>query len=138
MTETAGSKLDLDAIDQVRNRHVAALNAGDAGAWSSEFAEHAVQMPPHFPANVGAKAIQGWCGGFLSMFRCRFSLDVDEVRVAGDWAIERGRYTIKLTPSGGGAAIDDFGKYITIYEREGESRWKIAHDIWNTNQPIPQ
>ena len=29
MIETTGSKLDLEAIDQVRSRHVAALNAGD-------------------------------------------------------------------------------------------------------------
>jgi len=138
MMETTGSKLDLDAIDQVRSRHVTALNAGDAGAWSSEFAEHAVQMPPHFPANVGREAIQGWSHGFLSMFQCRFSLNVDEVRVSGDWAIERGRYTIKLTPSGGGPAMDDIGKYITIYEREADSAWKITRDIWNSDLPMPK
>ncbi len=138
MNETIEGKLDLDAIDQGRSRHVAALNAGDAGAWAAEFAEDAVQMPPHFPANVGLKAIQGWSGGFLSMFRCHFSLDVDEIRVAGDWAIERGRYTIKLTPSGGGPAMDDVGKYITIYERQAKSSWKITRDIWNSDLPMPK
>lgn len=137
MAETTGSKLDLEAIDQVRSRHVAALNAGDADAWAGEFADNAAQMPPHFPANVGAKAIQGWSRGFLGMFRCSFSLDVDDVRVAGDWAIERGRYTIKITPSGGGPGMDDTGKYITIYERQGQSSWKITHDIWNSSMPMP-
>ncbi len=72
------------------------------------------------------------------MFRCHFSLDVDEVRVAGDWAMERGRYAIKLTPSGGGPAMDDIGKYITLYEREVGSSWKITRDIWNSHLPIPK
>jgi uncharacterized protein (TIGR02246 family) len=136
--ETTKRSSNLDAIEQIRNRHVAALNAGDAGAWASEFAADAVQMPPHLPANVGIQAIQGWSRGFLSMFRCQFALEVDEVRAEGDWAIERGRYTIKLTPSGGGPTMDDVGKYITIYERKDGSAWKITNDIWNSDLPMPQ
>jgi hypothetical protein len=35
--EHSGSEVDLEAIDRVRDTHVAALNAGDAGAWAALF-----------------------------------------------------------------------------------------------------
>jgi hypothetical protein len=43
--EHAGSVADLKALDTVRDRHVAALNAGDAQAWAAQFTDDAVQMP---------------------------------------------------------------------------------------------
>src|SRR5713226_1065889 len=133
MNETTGTRSDLEAIERVRNAHVAALNAGDVDAWVGEFAEDAVQMPPHFPANLGKPAVRAWSQGFLNLFRCQFALTVNEVWVAGDWALERGRYTITLAPKGGGAPRDEVGKYITVYERKAESSWKMSRDIWNSD-----
>jgi ketosteroid isomerase-like protein len=51
MTEYArvGSETDLEAIDRVRDAHVAALNAGDAEVWVAQFTDDGVQMPPTRP-----------------------------------------------------------------------------------------
>ena len=38
---------------------------------------------------------------------------------------------------GGGAPVHDAGKYITIYQRHADDTWVIAHDIWNSNNPLP-
>jgi uncharacterized protein (TIGR02246 family) len=133
----AGARMEEEKIDRLRDQHVAAVNAGDAEGWADCFTEDGVQMPPHFGANVGKAAVRGWSGGFLGMFACQFSLSVDEVRVAGDWAFERGRYTMHLTPRAGSPAMDDSGKYITIYQRKPDGSWKIARDIWNSDQPLP-
>ena len=40
-----GSETDLEAIDRVRETHVAALNASDAEAWAAQFTDDGVQMP---------------------------------------------------------------------------------------------
>ena len=56
-------------------------------------------MPPHFGTNSGKPEIRGWSQGFLSLLECRFSLSVDEVQVAADWAFESG------------GSMDDSGKY---------------------------
>jgi uncharacterized protein (TIGR02246 family) len=138
MIETNGSKSELGAIDHVRESHVAALNAGDVDAWTGQFTEDAVQMPPHFSANAGKQAIRAWNAGFLNLFGCQFSLEVDEVRVAGQWAFERGRYTITLVPKAGGPSMDEAGKYITIYQRQADGSWKMARDIWNSDAAIPR
>ena len=139
MTANAETRngVDISGIDRLRNTHVAALNTGNAEGWAACFTDDAVQMPPHFGANTGRAAIQGWSKGFLGMFACRFSLSVDEVRAVADWAFERGRYDITLTPRAGGESMDDNGKYITIYQRQPDGGWKIARDIWNSDQPLP-
>lgn len=134
--ERTGSDVELKAIDSVRGAHVAAVNAGDAGAWAAQFTDDGVQMPPNAPANVGQSAIEAWSQGFMSLFRLEFALGVDEVHVFGEWAFERGTYTISLQPKSGDLPpMQDMGKYITIYQRKAGAGWRIARDIWNTSNP---
>ena len=135
--EHAGSVADLKALDTVRDRHVAALNAGDAQAWAAQFTDDAVQMPPNAPGNVGRENIASWSKGFLDQFHVRFALAVYEVRLFGEWAFERGAYTINLTSKAGGPPMQDIGKYLTIYQRKPGDSWRIARDIWNSNNPPP-
>jgi uncharacterized protein (TIGR02246 family) len=140
MTKNAryGCEADLSAIDNVRDVHVAALNLNDSSAWAAQFADDGVQMPPNGPANVGKAMIGPWSHAFLSQFRVQFALSVDEVRVLGEWAYERGGYTISLSPTAGGSPVRDSGKYITIYERKPADTWRMARDIWNSSNPPPQ
>ena len=135
--EHAGNEADLKAIDSVRDAHVAALNAGDARAWAALFTDDGVQMPPNMPANIDRPAIESWSTGFMDMFGVEFALSVDEVRVLGEWAFERGTYTIGLNPKSGGPSMQDAGKYITIYQRKSGDSWRMARDIWNSNNPPP-
>ena len=132
-----GSEVDLKAIDSVRDAHVTALNAGDARAWVAQFTDDGVQMPPNALANVGQTAIEAWSQGFMSLFRLEFALGVDEVHVFGEWAFERGTYSISLHPKSGGPPMQDMGKHITIYQRKSGVGWRIARDIWNTSNPPP-
>jgi uncharacterized protein (TIGR02246 family) len=135
--EQTGNEVDLKAIDVVRDAHVAALNAGDARAWVAQFTDDAVQMPPNAPANVGGAKIASWSQAFLDQFRVHFTLAVDEVRVLGEWAFERGTYIISLTSQAGGPPMQDVGKYLTVYQRKPENTWRMARDIWNSNAPPP-
>jgi uncharacterized protein (TIGR02246 family) len=135
--EHTGTEADLEAIDRVRDAHVAALNAGDAGAWAAQFTDDGVQMPPYAPANVGRAAIGSWSKGFMDLFRLEFALRVDEVRVLGQWAFEKGTYTITLTPKAEGSPMRDMGKYITLYQRKPGESWRMARDIWNSSNPPP-
>jgi uncharacterized protein (TIGR02246 family) len=126
------------ALTSTRDAHVAALNAGDAESWAACFAADAVQMPPNQPANVGAQSIQAWSAAFLGAFELEFALDPQNVQMAGsDWAFERGAYTIGLTPRAGGDPMQDAGKYVTVYRREGDGSWVMAQDIWNSDAPPP-
>ncbi len=132
----SAAKSDVEVIEEIRQKHVVALNARDAAAWAGVFTEDAVQMPPNSPANVGQATIQAWATGFLgAMSRVTFSLSVSELQMAGDRAIETGGYAISLTIAGGGPTIEDAGKYITIYQRLPAGGWAVSRDIWNSDQP---
>jgi uncharacterized protein (TIGR02246 family) len=135
--ERIGSEADLEAIDGVRDAHAAALNAGDAEAWTAQFTDDGVQMPPNAPVNVGMTMIGSWSQAFLDEFHLQFALAVDEVRGLGEWAFERGSYTISLNPKAGGLPMQDTGKYITLYQRKPGDTWRMARDIWNSNSPPP-
>ena len=129
------NQANVEAINKVREVHIAAVNNGDADAWVATFTDDGVQMPPNAPANAGSECIRAWSKAFLAPFSVRFTLFIDEVQVGGSWAFERGTYKIDLTPKAGGESIQDIGKYITVYERQPAGAWKIARDIWNSNNP---
>jgi len=131
------TKDDMTAIDYVRDTHVAALNSGEAHAWATLFTDDGVQMPPNMPANNGRAAIEGWSAAFLDMFAVKFALSVDEVRILGEWAFERGAYTIDLKPKPEGPPMKDAGKYVTIYQKKSGAGWLMARDIWNSSNPPP-
>ena len=104
---------------------------------AAQFTEGAVQMPPNAPGNVGKQNIALWSKGFLDQFHVRFALAVYEVRVFGESAFERGTNTIDLTSKAGGVPMQDIGKYLTIYQRKLGDSWRMARDIWNSNNPPP-
>jgi ketosteroid isomerase-like protein len=129
---------ELEGLDRARAIHVAALNDGDANAWTACFATDAVQMPPNQPPNVGTERIQQWTHGFLAAFQAEFSITPHDVELAGpDWAFERGSYEISLTPRAGGGSLRDSGKYLTSYRRAPGHEWLMAHDIWNSDHQPP-
>jgi uncharacterized protein (TIGR02246 family) len=133
----ASKKADLLAIDRVREAHVDAMNRGDPDAFAGVFTEDAAQMPPNETANVGREKIRAWAQGFFNSVRAEFALEVEEVRVAGEWAFERGSYRIRVSPRAGGGSFPDTGKYITIYESQPGGGWLTARDIWNSDHPAP-
>ena len=97
-------------------------------------AEDGVQMPPFAPANIGKKMMINWVRGFLDVFVLEgFALSVAELQVKGDWALERGTYTINFTHRPSGNVIPDLGKYITIWQRLPDGAWGMARDIWNSD-----
>jgi uncharacterized protein (TIGR02246 family) len=135
MPATFTSTATSEAIDSLRAAHVAAVNAGDVAGWVAMFADDGVQMPPGAPANAGRDMIRLWVDGFLAAVQVEFALHVEEVHSDGDWAFERGTYTIVLRPKAGGGLIHDQGKYITIYQQQRDGTWRLARDIWNSDQP---
>jgi ketosteroid isomerase-like protein len=64
------------------------------------------------------------------------TLSTVEVTELGDTAYEVGSYTMKLQPAGA-AVVNDNGKYVVIWNRQGDGSWKLAVDIWNSDLPMP-
>lgn len=122
------------AIDAVNVRFTSAFKHGDADSIIALYTNDAVQLNPNFPAWEGSAAIkQAFAGFFNAMTISDASFTTHDIVIAGNKAIERGSYALRLKPKNGGAEIADRGKYVTTWERQPDGSWKIIRDISNTD-----
>ncbi len=128
---------DVEAINQLREREAAALNAGALEDLPTVYADDVVMMPPNEPAVMGQEASQAWLAGFLETFAANVEYTGSDVTFAGDLAIERYAGTVMLTPRAGGESVTETIKGIHIYERQADGSWRIVQDIWNSDEAMP-
>ena len=98
------------------------------------YADNSISLPSYQPMMRGHDAMreahkkqheQG------DMKITAFELTITDVIAEGNMAVEIGTYTISMTMPEMGA-IDDHGKYMTVWENQGGD-WKIRADTWNTD-----
>ncbi len=131
------TEADMEAINKVLEQEVAAINAGDVEAFAALFTDDAVLMAPGEPAVIGTEAVRSWAQDFSDQFTVQYTVTSEEIVVAGNWAFQRLSFTLTLTPAAGGDPIREGAKAIHIYLRQPDGSWKIARDVWNTDNPPP-
>ena len=129
----AQKKID-QAIAAVADQYVKATLAGDAKAIAALYTEDAVEMPPNQPPVKGRAAIQQY---YEKLFKegktSRFTIDHLETQASGNVGYDVGTYQQSMTP-GGGAAMEDTGKFTVILRRTGGT-WLVAYAIYNSDRP---
>jgi uncharacterized protein (TIGR02246 family) len=131
---------DSAAIRRVLEQADAAVSAENADGYVALLATDAVLMPPNEPPIFGKEAIRSWNQAQFQQITIDVTSVPEEQVIAGDWAFHRGTARFHVMPRTGGPAFQDTGKFVIIYHRDSEGRWKIARDIWSTNSrpPSPQ
>ena len=132
-----GTPGDPAPVAEVRNKYVAAFNAGDAAGVAALFAEDAVSLPDHHAAVEGRAAIESYMRDTFGQYTANISVTPGETEVAGDIGHEHGSFTVTMTPKTGGQAMTQNGKYLVVLKRGSDGRWLIHHDVDNTNEPPP-
>ncbi|MFC1712923.1 YybH family protein [Candidatus Poribacteria bacterium] len=135
VTPVASSTIQSEE-DQVRTAALAwddAFNAGDLARIMNLYANEIISMPPNLPAREGKAALQADFEYLLGEFDSHHETSTVGVMMSGDLAIERGRYTMTLTPKAGGETITEVGKHVMVRQKIGDE-WKIVWEIWNTDE----
>jgi uncharacterized protein (TIGR02246 family) len=136
MDATAGlSPDDLAAIQTGTQAWEDAAIANDWAALAANYAQDAKLMPPNHDVVQGRAAIQEFFGTFPPITDVQ--LEQLEVEGIGEIAYIRGSYTLTMTPEGA-EPINDSGKYLEIRRKQADGGWLIAHDLWNSDLPLPQ
>ena len=128
---------DLDAITQLSDGFVTAMNAGDIESLVGSFTDDAIRMPPNEPSIVGAAALRSYFQALHEQSDSTVTVLLDETEVAGEWAYSRGTYTVEIQPKGEGEPEQDNGKWLNILQRQADGSWKTSCNIWNSDNPIP-
>jgi ketosteroid isomerase-like protein len=131
----ASTEEDVAAVLAVRAAEVASITTGDTVI--AHVANDIVLMPPNAPAVSGKAAARAWSQELSQQMTIQ-AIDYTsaDVVIAGDWAIERYAGSLTMTPLGG-ETMSETLKGIHIYRRQADGSWKLAQDVWNSDQPLP-
>jgi uncharacterized protein (TIGR02246 family) len=112
-----------------------AFNAKDAAKVAALYTEDATFNPPNEPAVKGRTNIQARVQKLIDQGMGKMVLTPTESAISGSIAYEAGTYSATVTPPGG-TSIQDKGKYVVVLKQVGGA-WLLAHDIFNSDLPVP-
>jgi ketosteroid isomerase-like protein len=134
----ANNPADIQAVKQTVEAYGKALNAGDTEGAVAMLTDKTIYADNHVPAVTGKAAVRSMIAAQNNLFKTEFSALCDEVRVAGDAAVARGTWTVKLAPRiAGMAPINDGGTFMLLAGRQADGSWKWDWVVPNSNQPMP-
>ena len=107
----------------------AALNAKDVDALVAMYTDDARVMSPNAAMTVGADGVRVAFGGMIDA-GLSSKLTSIETSVSGDLGLNVGTYTLLA-----GDAVVDTGKFIETWSRGSDGVWRIANDIYNSDNP---
>lgn len=125
---------DLAAIAEFNRRYVGAINDGDIATLSSLTTQEHIMLSPNRPPRVGKAENDAANGAAFERFDFDESWSPVETVVAGDWAYQRGTYTVISTPKAGGATRTSTGNFLRIYRRQPDGSWRMTRDMFNSDQ----
>jgi ketosteroid isomerase-like protein len=114
---------------------------GNVNALAEMYAEDCWQMPPHAEPLVGRAAVREFWKQAVQWGEFRFSLETQDVVVAGPVAVERGRYTLTVSARPGAphgfTSSEDRGNYIVMWRREHDGQWRAVWDAPVSTARVP-
>jgi len=130
--------VDRVVLDKIRNRIMAAENAGDASIFEEVAAADVVVMPPGAPPMNGRDAAADAMRGYFGQFDMRITYASQGISVRDGVAIDRGTYEQTTVPKSGGQpaaaqSSSSKGSYLWVYQRTDDGRWLQSHVIWNVD-----
>jgi uncharacterized protein (TIGR02246 family) len=121
---------DLDA------QWSAAAVAKDLDKTVSYYSTDAVVMPPNAPSATTKETIRNvWKDMVASASSVSWKATRVEVAKSGDMACLSGTYEVTMTDASG-KPVNDRGKYLEVWEKQADGKWKCGADIWNSDLPV--
>jgi uncharacterized protein (TIGR02246 family) len=113
-----------------------AADARDLEAVVSYYTNDVVVLPPNSPAVVGKEAARELNRQMMAMpgYSVQWAPEQVEAARSGDIGFARGTYVLTVT-SPTGSPMTDRGKYVEIWRKQNDGRWKVALEALNSDLP---
>jgi len=113
----------------------AAASAKSVDKTVSYYSNDAVVLPPNAPLATTPIAIRAqWKKDIDSMISGGWKPTRVDVAKSGDMAYVSGTYTFNFKDASG-KTVEDRGKYLEVWKRQADGRWKCSADAWNSDLP---
>lgn len=121
-----------DEITSANEAFMAAYNSGNVADLEIRYTKDARLYPPNSGEIQGTLEISEYWQSAMEDGLDKIELQTLSAQKVGNSVNEIGKYKLF---SEGGQLVDE-GKYIVIWEKEGDE-WKLKEDIWNSSMPVP-
>ena len=128
---------DVAAVNAVRTGFMTAYAAGDAEAVGKLYTVDAVSEPNNQPALKGREAIVQSQKAMFEQVTLKAEMVSEEIRTIGNVGLDRGHYTVSVTPKAGGETTTVEGRYLVVLVKEADGVWRVARDMDNAAAPPP-
>ena len=129
---------DEQAIRKLDKDWSAAARSKDVDKTVSFYADEASALPFNAPIANGKDQIRQVWAHLTSLpgFALSFGPTKIEVAKSGDLACLSGTYEFAMNDASG-KPVNDHGKYVEVWEKQADGKWKCGTDIWNSDLPVP-
>ena len=110
----------------------AAYSAKDLSKSTAAVDSQCSLLWPNAPAIVGKTAVTKAIQDDFSQGNLSWRASSAVVARSGELGYTSGDYLLK---SASGGAVVDNGKYLTVWKKEADGRWKVLLDMFNTDRP---
>ena len=128
-----------DFKELVHKSYIEPFKHADTEQWMQVFADDVVGMHNTLPPLVGKDAVRQFGDMVAENLNIeQMDIVVDNVRVNGDWALTRGSFSSKFVPktiADSSTIKTSKGKFIMLWEKQEDGKWKIILDMGNSNEP---
>ena len=128
---------DLRAIEALNQHDIDAVLAGDTHAITSQWTDDFVVLSSR--ATIRGKAaniaiVEASADQMKAFEPVDYTVEFEEIIVAGEYAFEWGTYRGSVRPRAGGEATAYHGKLLRILRRQPDGSWQM-HRTMMTNDP---
>lgn len=110
--------------------------AHDLDGTVSYYSDDAVLLPPHAPVANTRDAIRAvWAELAAPTVSISWDASKIEVSKSGDLAYSTGSYTLAMQDPQG-KPIFDKGKFMEVWKKQSDGRWKTVADTYNSDLPV--
>ena len=133
-SSAADTKATEQNLRDLDDQWSAAAGAKDLEKTVSFYSEDAIVMPPNASAATTKEAIRRVWQELLASpgLVIRWKTTKVEVAQSGDLACLSGTYDLTMNDASG-KPLDDHGKYVEVWEKQANGKWKCGTDIWNSD-----
>jgi len=125
---------DLTAIAEFNRQYLKSINEEDIAALSALTTEGHIMLAPNRQPIVGKAANDAANGSAFERFDFDETWTPVETVVSGDWAHQRGTFTVSAKQkTGEGPARVTSGNFLRIYQRQPDGQWRMIRDMFNSD-----